>query len=132
MTGHTRPRHYWESLPWTMAGNSWDSFVQGTAYDTLPHALGCVRFAALKTQWVKVYKEVHKVRGANFFVGFSHMVDDGCGCIKEQRVVGRLILICIGSFVFLLVYFVTNLGQSCLWLGVHFVNLLIGVNLQCA
>ena len=64
-TGHARPHHYWESLPETMTGNSWDSFIQGNIYDTLPHALGCVRFAALKPQWVKAYKEVHKVRVAN-------------------------------------------------------------------
>ena len=43
----------------TMTGSSWDSFLQGTVYNTLPRALGCVRFAALTTQWVKAYKEVH-------------------------------------------------------------------------
>ena len=63
--GHVRPHHYWESLPGTMTVNIWDSCIQGTIYDTPPHALGCVRFAALKTQWVKAYKEVHKVRVAN-------------------------------------------------------------------
>ena len=33
-TGHARSHHYWESLPGTTTGNSWNSFIQGTIYDT--------------------------------------------------------------------------------------------------
>ena len=64
-TGHARPHHFLESLSWTMPGNSWDSFLQGNICETLPHLLGCVRFAASKTQWVKTHKEVHKVLVGN-------------------------------------------------------------------
>ena len=64
-TGHATLRHYWESLPGTMTGNIWDSFIQGTIYGTLPHVSGCVGLAALNTQWLKAYKEVHKDLVAN-------------------------------------------------------------------
>ena len=39
-TGHARSHQYWESLSGTMAGNSWDLFIQGTVYDSLRHRHG--------------------------------------------------------------------------------------------
>ena len=40
--GHARSCHYWESLPGTMTGNSWDYIIQGTVYEFKKYTLAFV------------------------------------------------------------------------------------------